>query len=159
MSHHKEKPAKTKIKQIVDLETGIAWIEKFIADLRQGELVLETDENSMVLNAPQTMEIKAEAKIKQDKEKFSLEIEWKTTIASDEQAAGEDEADSSLEETEEASDTEAESEEDAGEEASDTTEDADEAGAANEEESVDEAMEDEAGTVESEDSTPKPLSF
>jgi amphi-Trp domain-containing protein len=67
---------KIEMRQEMDVNGAIAYLESFIAELKAGRLVLAQDGESLTLVPAEVIELEIEAKRKKDKEKFSLEISW-----------------------------------------------------------------------------------
>ena len=58
----------------------IAYLEQVVEGLKNGQLIVQKDDRILLLNPPAIMEVEVEAKQKKNKEKFSLELSWKTDM-------------------------------------------------------------------------------
>jgi amphi-Trp domain-containing protein len=78
---------KVSLKQVVPLNEAVALLQRIIRDLESGTVTLEEGGNKLSMMAPAQVAVEIEAKQKEGKEKFSLELSWKRHIEVDRRAA------------------------------------------------------------------------
>lgn len=67
---------KFKSKSIMSREDLIAYLETVLAGLRQGTLILDSEERPLILRPSDSIEAELEIKQKSDKEKLELKLSW-----------------------------------------------------------------------------------
>lgn len=72
------KDKKMKVEGVMELSQAITYLENVLDSLKQGQLVLEAGQESLVLSPPSIVDFEMEVARKKDKEKFQVEISWKT---------------------------------------------------------------------------------
>lgn len=76
----KEK-VKVSLKQYVETKEAVRYLEELVRGLKAGCIEVRQGEESLVLTAPDMLELEMEAKQKKDKSKFVLELSWKSMPA------------------------------------------------------------------------------
>lgn len=72
----KEK-VKVSLKQYVETKEAVRYLEELVKGLKAGCIEVRQGDESLVLTAPDMLELEMEAKQKKDKSKFVLELSWK----------------------------------------------------------------------------------
>lgn len=82
-----EKPAKTKasveFEAPIQREEAVSYFETLVAGLKKGSIHLRQNDEELTLTPPAQLEVKVKASRKNDKEKLSFEIVWRTANASE----------------------------------------------------------------------------
>lgn len=55
----------------------IAYLESLVSSFKEGKVVVQQGEQFVSMNPPEQVSVEVEAKQKEGKEKFSLELSWK----------------------------------------------------------------------------------
>ncbi|MFP4167769.1 MAG: amphi-Trp domain-containing protein [Desulfonatronovibrionaceae bacterium] len=63
-------------KSSMDLKEVITYLEELTKGFKQGKIVVQQGEEFLSLLPPESVQVEVEAKQKEDKEKFSLELSW-----------------------------------------------------------------------------------
>lgn len=69
---------KMEIRKVSELKEAVKYLEGFLVAMKKGDIKIEQDGSEMILKPAALVEIEVSAKSKKGKEKFSLEISWRT---------------------------------------------------------------------------------
>ncbi len=69
---------KLKVEGTMDLDQAIVYLENVLASLREGRIKVETADDAVTLIPEKVVKFEMSVSQKKDKEKFTVEIAWKT---------------------------------------------------------------------------------
>jgi len=69
---------KLKVEGTMDLDQAIEYLDNVLASLKEGRIRVETAEDSVTLIPEKVVKFEMSVSQKKDKEKFGVEIAWKT---------------------------------------------------------------------------------
>ena len=67
---------KLKLKSIMTRDEAAAYLETILAGLKQGSLILDSEERPLILRPSDSIEAELEIKQKSDKEKVEVKLSW-----------------------------------------------------------------------------------
>lgn len=67
---------KLKLKSIMTRDEAAAYLETILVGLRQGSLILDSEERPLILRPSDSIEAELEIKQKSDKEKVEVKLSW-----------------------------------------------------------------------------------
>jgi amphi-Trp domain-containing protein len=65
------------LEKTMGLQEAIIYLEELVTSLKVGRIEVIEGEKRVILCPPSILDVEVEAKVKKDKQKFSLELSWK----------------------------------------------------------------------------------
>lgn len=66
------------LEKTMGLTEAIAYLEDLVTSLKVGRIEVTEGEKKVILCPPSMLDVEVEAKVKKDKQKFALELSWKS---------------------------------------------------------------------------------
>ncbi len=78
--------SKVKMEGIMELREVIAYLEDVVSNMKSGAICMTAGEDCVTLRPASIVDVEMKASQKKDKEKFSLEISWRSADRAEEPA-------------------------------------------------------------------------